>query len=133
MPDDLRSLRDLLREAIAATRLTSREVEDALEIGHGKLERLLNGQMEIRVRHILALANILKVSPGDFLILGCPGAVEAAQNELVEWLSPPTRRRAAKAARSRSTEDIAKLVRITIREELARLRRGPNGPEDSES
>jgi transcriptional regulator with XRE-family HTH domain len=133
MADDLRSLRDLLREAIAATRLTSREVEDALEIGHGKLERLLNGQMEIRVRHILALANILKVSPGDFLILGCPGAVEAAQNELVEWLSPPTRRRAAKAARSGSTEDIAKLVRITIREELARLRRGPNGPEDSES
>jgi len=133
MPDDLRSLRDLLREAIVATRLTSREVEDALGIGHGKLERLLNGKLEIRVRHILALAAILKVSPGDFFILGCPGAVEAAQHELVEWLSPPARRRAAKAVRAGSTEDIANLVRITVREELARLRRGPNGPEDPES
>jgi len=133
MADDLRSLCELLREAIAATRLTSREVEDALGIGHGRLERLLNGKLELRVRHILALADILKVSPGDFLILGCPGAVEAAQHELVEWLSPPARRRAAKAARSGNTEDIAHLVRITVREELARLRRGPNGPEDSES
>lgn len=133
MADDLRSLRELLREAIAATRLSSREVEDALGIGHGKLERLLNGQMELRVRHILVLADILKVSPGDFFILGCPGAVEAAQHELVEWLSPPARRRAAKAARSGNTDDIAQLVRTTVREELARLRRGPNGPEDPES
>ena len=130
MADDLRSLCELLREAIAATRLPSRDLEDALGIGHGKLERLLNGQMELRVRHVLALADILKVSPGDFFILGCPGALEAAENELVDWLSPPSRRKVAKAAQSRSTEDIANLVRITVREELERLRRGPNGPED---
>lgn len=130
MADDLRSLCELLREAIAATRLSSREVEEALGIGHGKLERLLNGQLDLRVRHILALADILKVSPGDFFILGCPGALEAAQNELVDWLSPPARRKVAKAARSRSTEDIANLVRITVREELAKIRRGPNGSED---
>src|SRR6185295_6249171 len=78
MTNDLRSLCELLREAIAATRLTSREVEEALGIGHGKLERMLNGQLDLRVRHILALAAILKVSPGDFFILGCPGALEAA-------------------------------------------------------
>jgi transcriptional regulator with XRE-family HTH domain len=130
MTNDLRSLCELLREAIAATRLTSREVEEALGIGHGKLERMLSGQLDLRVRHILALADILKVSPGDFFILGCPGALEAAQNELVDWLSPPARRKVAKAARSRSTEDIANLVRITVREELAKLRRGPNGSED---
>ena len=130
--DDLHTLRDLLREAISSLRLTNREAESAMGIAHGSLEGLLQGKLDLRVRHLLALAEILKVSPADFLALGCPTAEDAARHDLVEWLSPPARGR-MKAAPTPVSSDLADLVRKTIREELARARRGPNGPEDPES
>jgi hypothetical protein len=89
---DLSSLRALLREAIASSRLTTREAEKALGMANGSLEGVLTGRRELKVRHILALADVLKVSPSDFFVLGCPAANEAAQHELAEWLSPPARR-----------------------------------------
>ncbi|HEX3554986.1 MAG TPA: helix-turn-helix transcriptional regulator [Thermoanaerobaculia bacterium] len=134
--DDLHSLRVLLREAIASLRLTNREAESAMGIAHGSLEGLLQGRLDLRVRHLLALAEILKVSPADFLALGCPTAQDAAQHDLVEWLSPPVRGRikgAPTLMSSATSSDLADLVRKTIREELARARRGPNGPEEPES
>jgi transcriptional regulator with XRE-family HTH domain len=94
---DLSSLRALLREAIASARLTTREAEKALGMANGSLEGVLRGKRELKVRHILALAAVLKISPADFFVLGCPAANDAAQHELVEWLSPPARR-AVKAA-----------------------------------
>lgn len=89
---DLTSLRALLREAIASSRLTTRETEEALGMAHGSLEGVLRGKLELKVRHILALAAVLRVSPADFFVYGCPTANDAAQHELVEWLSPPARR-----------------------------------------
>lgn len=130
--DDLRSLRALLREAIASLRLTNREAEGAMGIAHGSLEALLSGKLELRVRHLLALAELLKVSPADFLALGCPTAEDEARHDLVEWLSPPARGM-VRAAPVRVPSDLADLVRTTIREELERARRGPNGPENPES
>ena len=133
MPDaDLQPLCALLREAIAATRMTTREAEEALGMAHGSLEGVLKGKLELRVRHILALAAILKVPPADFFALGCPNANNAAQHGLVEWLSPPWRR-AMKAAPAVKASDLADLLRTTIREELAQARGGTNGKEDAKS
>jgi hypothetical protein len=129
---DLNSQRVLLREAIAATRFTSREAEEALGIAHGSLEGVLKGKLELKVRHVLALAAVLRVSPADFFILGCPEANDAAQNELVAWLSPPARR-AVKAGPAAKSANLTDLVRTTIREELAQVRSGPNGPADAKS
>jgi hypothetical protein len=129
---DMNSLRALLREAIAGSRLNTREAEEALGMAHGSLEGVLKGKLELKVRHILALAAVLRVSPADFFVLGCPNANDAAQHELVEWLSPPARRavRAAPAAKSGNLTD---LVRTTIREELAQVRSGLQGPADAKS
>src|SRR5258706_11668754 len=129
---DLSSLRALLREAIAATRFTTREAEEALGMAHGSLERVLTGKLELKVRHILALAAILKVSPADFFVLGCPSANGAAQNEVIEWLSPPARR-AVKVAPTAKSSPLTDLVRTTIREELAQAHQGANGLEGAKS
>jgi hypothetical protein len=129
---DLSSLRALLREAIAASRLTTREAEEALGMAHGSLEGVLKGKLELKVRHILALAAVLRVSPADFFALGCPAANDAAQNGLVEWLSPPTRR-AMNAVAAPKPGDLAALLRTTIREELAQSRRSAKGAEQPES
>jgi hypothetical protein len=44
----------VFREAIQGLRLTPRQIEDALDIGHGSLSRLLDGKIELKVRHLLA-------------------------------------------------------------------------------
>jgi transcriptional regulator with XRE-family HTH domain len=98
---DLDELRRLLREAVEGSRMSPRDLEDALEIGHGNLERLLNGKMDLRVRHLVALARVLKVPPADFLELGCASAAHSAEHRLIEWLGPARRR--AEAGRLPST------------------------------
>jgi transcriptional regulator with XRE-family HTH domain len=122
---DLDSLRALLREAVAGSRLSGREAEEVLGIGHGNLERLLNGTLELRVRHVLALARRLKVSPADFFALGCPEAVRAAEHDLTEWVAPPHRRQAAPAL-PRTADDLAALIRSAVQQELA-AREGKDG------
>jgi len=116
---DLASLRDLLREAVAGSRLTGREAEAVLGIGHGNLERLLNGTLELRIRHVLALARHLKVSPADFFALGCPEAISAAQHDLAEWVTPPHRRQTGQAPLPRTADELAALVRSAVQQELA--------------
>ena len=101
-------------------------------MAHGSLKDVLKGKLELKVRHILALAAVLRVSPADFFVLGCPEANGAAQNGLVDWLSPPARR-AVKAAPVAKSGDLADLVRTTIREELAQARPGANGTDDANS
>jgi hypothetical protein len=116
---DLASLRDLLREAVAGSRLTGREAEAVLGIGHGNLERLLNGTLELRIRHVLALARHLQVSPADFFAMGCPEAVGAAQHDLAEWVTPPRRRQAGQAPLPKTADDLAALIRSAVQQELA--------------
>ncbi len=116
---DLASLRDLLREAVAGSRLSGRDAEAVLGIGHGNLERLLNGTLELRIRHVLALARHLQVSPADFFALGCPEAVRAAQHDLTEWIAPPRRLQAGQAPLPTTADDLAALIRSAVQEELA--------------
>lgn len=116
---DLASLRDLLREAVAGSRLSGHEAEAVLGIGHGNLERLLNGTLELRIRHVLALARHLQVSPADFFALGCPEAVRAAQHDLTEWIAPPHRLQAGQAPLPRTADDLVALIRSAVQQELA--------------
>jgi transcriptional regulator with XRE-family HTH domain len=119
---DLKDLRQLLREAVDASRMYNRDIEDALEIGHGNLTRLLNGTLELRVRHLLGFARLLKVPPAELLELGCPDAVRTAQHRLMDWLGPDRRREAQDGPRLPSTpEELIELVRTIVREEMAAL------------
>jgi transcriptional regulator with XRE-family HTH domain len=116
---DLESFREVLREAVAGSQLSGRDAEDVLGIGHGTLGRLLNGTLDLRVRHVLALARYLKVSPADFFVLGCPDAVRAAEHDLVEWVTPPRRRKAGQKDLPRTADELAALIRSAVQQELA--------------
>jgi transcriptional regulator with XRE-family HTH domain len=119
---DLKELRQLLREAVDASRMYGRDIEDALEIGHGNLTRLLNGTLELRVRHLLAFARLLKIPPAELLELGCPDAARIAQHRLLDWLGPDRRRAAQDGSRPSSTpEEFTELIRTVVREEIAAL------------
>lgn len=117
---DLKELRRLLRDAVESSRMYVRDIEAAIGVGHGNLERLLNGTLELRVRHLLAFARLLKIPPAEFLELGCPGATQTAQRRLVDWLGPERSQGLAGASGMPATsEGLAELIRAVVREELA--------------
>lgn len=116
---DLLQLRQVLQDAVRAIRMPVREIERRLGIGSGNLYRLIDGSLDLRIRHLLALADLLGVPPTDFLEMGCPGTVQRATRRLSDWLgassqkstSPPT-------AATLSIEELTELLRNTVREEL---------------
>lgn len=118
MPDDTKPLRALLRKAIAASRMGRREIETALGIGNGKLDRLLDGTMEVRVRHVLALARLLEVSPKEFLEIAYPPPPGGPRFSLRDWFGP--REAAPQATPNKSgTAELREAIREILREELA--------------
>jgi len=129
MPDDTKPLRAVLRQAIAASRMGKRQIEVALGIGNGKLDRLLDGTLEIRVRHVLALARVLEVSPKEFLDLAYPEPPGGARYSLKDWFGP--RHGAQAAPRKNDAADLREVVREVVREELAR-NATPNQPDIAE-
>src|SRR3954462_2056138 len=86
---DLLQLRQVLRDAVRTIRMPVREIERRLGIGSGNLYRVIDGSLDVRIRHLLALADLLGVSPTDFLEMGCPDAVQRATRRLSDWLGGP--------------------------------------------
>lgn len=44
----------------------------ALQIGHGTLPRLLDGRMDLKLRHLLPLCQVLEIHPSHLLERGLP-------------------------------------------------------------
>jgi len=124
--DNLGTLRQVLREAVRAQGRSNRQLEEHLGIGHGNIEKLLSGRAEVKVRHLLVLAELLDVPPGDFLALGCPEATAKARRRLGDWIAPGLGAdgggAASAAAAPVSVEQLAELVREAVRSELAKQR-----------
>src|SRR5918992_5841972 len=115
---DLKQLRQVLREAVRATRMTSRSLERRLGIGNGNLNRMLDGTLDLRVRHLLALADLLDVPPTDLLELGCPDAVSRDKRRLGDWIGKRSSEPAEPTAASLSLAQLQELIRNAVREEM---------------
>lgn len=113
---DLAEFRHVLRELVRMVRMPVRDLERTLGIGHGKLERLLNGELEIRLRHVLAIAEVLGVSPGDLLMVGCSEATRRARSRVVDWLPHLAKQNGAPLPATR--EELAEMIRGILHEEL---------------
>jgi transcriptional regulator with XRE-family HTH domain len=116
---DLDRIRQVFRQAVEACRLPTRELERALGIGNGNLARLMDGRLDLRIRHLLAFAELLDVPPTDFLELGCPDAQKKATRRLADLLEPG-RPRSTPASLSVSKEEFGEMVREIIEDVLAR-------------
>lgn len=110
---DLRQLRGLLRDALAHLGMPTRTLEGTLGIGHGNLSHLLEGRLELRVRHLLSIARELGVPPHQFLQIGCPETTSAARRDLGDLI--PTARKPA----APQPADLDERIRAIVREELA--------------
>ena len=133
--NDLRSMRRLLGELVEKLDHSHRELEDLLEIGHGNLHKLLDGKIELRVRHLLTFAELLQVAPSELVAAGCPESEAAATRRLSDWL--PSLRAAEPARPPAHTElpvtreELTRLLRQEVRREVARqaARRPPAAPD----
>lgn len=119
MSEDLRQLRAVMRQAISASGVAVRHVEAAMGCGHGNVERILDGRVELRVRHVVGLARLLRVPPGDFLELGFPQPEGTAKYRLKDWIMPaPFGPPNAAKKTNGASEDVAALVRDAVQEAL---------------
>jgi transcriptional regulator with XRE-family HTH domain len=118
---DLLQLRQVLNKAVKATGLTAREIERRLGVGSGNLYRVIDGSLDLRIRHLIALADLLGVPPTDFLEMGCPSAMQRATGRLSDHIGASTRKSTSPAtAATLSIEQLTELIRNTVREELDR-------------
>ncbi|HEX9670082.1 MAG TPA: helix-turn-helix transcriptional regulator [Thermoanaerobaculia bacterium] len=126
-----KTLRQVLREAVAASGWTKRALERRLVLGSGNLDKLLEGKLEIKVRHLRAFAALLDVPVADFVTLGYPNQAAAAKHRLTDWIAPshrsPEGRVAALAGAAPSRDELAAVVRAAVEEELARRERAAAG------
>jgi transcriptional regulator with XRE-family HTH domain len=111
-------LREMLREALDSTRLSARDVEDRLGIGHGMLKRLLDGSVELRLQHLTDFARLLEIDPRELVALDKPDW--QVRYRLVDWMSPQLRQTMGAAQPMMLSEEMSEAVRAIVREELAR-------------
>lgn len=123
---DLQNFRYLLGQLIRAERVPRRQVEGRLGVGHKNLEKLLDGTMEVRLRHILAAGEWLGVPPARLVELGCPETTRAAHRDVLDVLAPGRQAIEDAVARPRPASgegggDLEALIEKVLRRELERL------------
>jgi transcriptional regulator with XRE-family HTH domain len=124
MAEEQRRLRMILREAVAASKQPVRDLERAIGLGSGNLARLLDGRQVVRIHHLVNLARILSVPPGEFLEMAFPDESAGAKYHLRDWIEPKPA--APAVARDAALADV---VRQVVREELSRLQGPPPAAE----
>ncbi len=103
-------------------------------LGNGNLARLLDGSMEIRVRHLVGLARILDIPPGDFLDLGFQEMTQHAGHRLADWIGPrqpPHKSKGQDTLQPKPDEDLKALIREAVREAIERTERRSSPPDET--
>jgi hypothetical protein len=120
---DIEDLRGVLNAGVLASMRGVRELETELGLRHGGLRRLIHGDLDIRVSHLLGLARVLRVRPGDFLDLGCTAANRSASLRLVDWLGPLAKKlgsaRPRPTALPATAAELAALIQAEVAKALA--------------
>jgi transcriptional regulator with XRE-family HTH domain len=114
---ELKRLREVLAQVTGASRAKTREIERAMGVGSGYLAKLLDGTLEIKVRHLVKLAQFLEISPVELMELGFPEEHRNARFRVADWTGP--RETSSVEARSfpKTTEDLKQMMRELLREE----------------
>jgi transcriptional regulator with XRE-family HTH domain len=109
--DEIKKLVDLIEGEVHRSRRSRRDLERALGLSHGYLGHLFSGRTELKVRHILMLAQEVGFDPTALfnLALGRDPAGAAA---------PP-------APPPLTEERVREIARETMREELMKLVQPP--------
>lgn len=64
--DEIRRIARLLESLVKVEKVPVRELERRLELGGGTLNRIFNGKIELKLRHILLVLEALEIRPLAF-------------------------------------------------------------------
>ena len=97
--DEVVRLTNLLSAAVKFSNVTQREVERKLELSSGSLSRLFSGGIELKVKHILDVCEVIGFSPSRFFQAAYPQREEESGEawrlqRLLEQLHPAKDRQA---------------------------------------
>jgi DNA-binding Xre family transcriptional regulator len=120
--DELSPLRAYLRLALNSLGMAPRNIENELGIGHGTLSRLLDGHMELKLRHLLAFCKLLDIHPRDLIEAGF--SKWEANHRLNDWMPVKFRKAASPPTLS---DEILQAIRAAVREEVSRAGLPPGG------
>jgi len=67
--EEIRRFARLLEGVVRLSKVSVREVEKRLDMGHGSLNRIFNGKIDLKLRHILSVLEALDVPPEQFFRL----------------------------------------------------------------
>jgi len=67
--EEVRRFARLLESVLRLSKVSAREVEKRLGLGHGSLNRIFNGKIDLKLRHILSVLEVLDVPSDQFFRL----------------------------------------------------------------
>ncbi len=114
--DELSLLRSHLSLALISYGAAPRKIEDALGIGHGTLNRLLDGRMELKLSHLVVFCKILDIHLRDLIEAGFPNW--EAKHRLNDWM--PVKLRKAASPPLALSDEVLQAIRAVVREEISR-------------
>jgi transcriptional regulator with XRE-family HTH domain len=112
--DEAVRLRNLLRSAVSFADVTQREVERKLGMSSGTLSRLFSGGIELRIKHVLDVCEVIGFPPSRFFHAAYPELDEPSGSawrvqRLLEQLHP-NRQGAMPARREQEPPPVASLT-----------------------
>jgi transcriptional regulator with XRE-family HTH domain len=64
--DDIRRCAKMLESVVRMDGLSARQLEEKLSYGAGTVNRLFNGKIELKLRHILLILEVIGIPPSQF-------------------------------------------------------------------
>lgn len=100
--DEVLRLTNLLSAAVKFSNITQREVERKLELSSGSLSRLFSGGIELKIKHILDICEVIGFPPARFFHAAYPQREEESGEawrlqRLLEQLHPAKEEKQAAA------------------------------------
>ncbi|HSS51998.1 MAG TPA: helix-turn-helix transcriptional regulator [Thermoanaerobaculia bacterium] len=123
--DEVRRLLDVLQTLMRMLAVSNREVERRLELQHGTVSRLLNGQIEAKLEVVLGVARALGLAYDELFAIAYPGQPvpkpESDAARKIRFMLEDLRPQPAKATRAQVDpaelfQDVKRAVREILKE-----------------
>src|ERR1700753_2641529 len=69
--DEIRRYAKVLEAVVKLSDLSTRELERRLELGGGTLNRIFTGKIDLKLRHVLLVLDVVGMKPERFFQLAC--------------------------------------------------------------
>ncbi len=130
---EVRRVLDVLQTLMRMLAVSNREVERRLELQHGTVSRLLNGQIEAKLELVLGVARAIGLEYEELFGIFYPNrpgpepGSEAARKirSMLEDLQPQPARPKAQADPGELFEDVKRAVREILEEKAMKTGGGP--------